>query len=174
MELKDQVLDALEKNKGAYLSGAALASQLHVSRNAVWKAVKALEADGHTIHAVTNKGYCLAEEDDILSPAAIKKHLGEFAGSFDIDVYKSLDSTNTQLKKLAGQGAPEGRVIAAEAQTAGRGRLLLPRRHRRLFQPPAAPGYHRRRRHPHHHRRRRRGGPVIRDGRRRGCWHQVG
>ncbi len=134
MELKDQVLDALEKNKGAYLSGAALASQLHVSRNAVWKAVKALEADGHTIHAVTNKGYCLAEEDDILSPAAIKKHLSELAGVFDIDVYKSLDSTNTLLKKLAGQGAPEGKVIAAEEQTAGRGRFG------RTFYSPAGTG----------------------------------
>lgn len=134
MELKDQVLDALEKNKGAYLSGAALANQLHVSRNAVWKAVKALEADGHAIRAVTNKGYCLAEEDDILSPAAIKKHLGEFAGVLDIDVYKSLDSTNTLLKKLAGQGAPEGKVVAAEEQTAGRGRFG------RTFYSPAGTG----------------------------------
>lgn len=123
LELKDQVLEALEKNKGAYLSGSALAAQLHCSRNGVWKAVKALEADGHVITAVTNKGYCLASEDDILSPAAIEKNQGELTGLFSIDVYKSLDSTNTLLKKLAGQGAPEGKVIVAEEQTAGRGRL---------------------------------------------------
>jgi BirA family biotin operon repressor/biotin-[acetyl-CoA-carboxylase] ligase len=122
MELKAQILEALEQNKGTYLSGSALASQLHCSRNAVWKAVKALEADGHVIEASTNKGYCLAEEDDILSPAAIEKHLGDCCEVFQIDVYKSLDSTNTMLKRLAGQGALEGRIIVALEQTSGRGR----------------------------------------------------
>ena len=33
------------------------------------------------------------------------------------------DSTNTYLKKLAASGAPEGTVVLAETQTAGRGRL---------------------------------------------------
>lgn len=37
--------------------------------------------------------------------------------------FETLDSTNTQLKKFAAAGAPEGTVVIADAQTAGRGRM---------------------------------------------------
>jgi len=40
-----------------------------------------------------------------------------------ISVFDSLPSTNTYLSALAREGAPAGRVILAETQTAGRGRL---------------------------------------------------
>lgn len=123
MELKEQVLDALERNKGHHVSGGALAETLYVSRNAVWKAVKSLQDDGHHISAVTKKGYCLAPDSSILSAASIGKHLVDYADIFDIEVYKSLPSTNTALKEKAAQGAREGTVIAAEEQSAGRGRL---------------------------------------------------
>ena len=47
----------------------------------------------------------------------------ELAGRLDITLFDELDSTNTYLKKLARAGAPEGRVIIARRQSAGRGRL---------------------------------------------------
>ena len=47
----------------------------------------------------------------------------ELAGRLDITLFDELDSTNTYLKKLARVGAPEGRVIIARRQSAGRGRL---------------------------------------------------
>lgn len=37
--------------------------------------------------------------------------------------FETLDSTNNELKKLAAAGAPEGTVVIANEQTAGRGRL---------------------------------------------------
>ena len=37
--------------------------------------------------------------------------------------YDSIDSTNNKAKELAKNGAPEGTVLVAKAQTAGRGRL---------------------------------------------------
>lgn len=37
--------------------------------------------------------------------------------------FESLDSTNTYLKKAAREGAAEGTVVVADAQTAGRGRM---------------------------------------------------
>lgn len=123
MDLKEQVLAALEINKGQYVSGAALSGTLFVSRNAVWKAVKSLQEDGHLISAVTNKGYCLAPDNSILSAASISKHLIDLNDVFDIEVYKTLPSTNSALKEKAGKGAPEGTVIVAEAQSAGRGRF---------------------------------------------------
>lgn len=36
--------------------------------------------------------------------------------------YASLDSTNEEAKRLAGQGAPHGTVVTADMQTAGKGR----------------------------------------------------
>ncbi|UOO38637.1 biotin--[acetyl-CoA-carboxylase] ligase [Oscillospiraceae bacterium CM] len=122
MELKSAVLKALEDNRGQYISGSALAARLFVSRNAVWKAVKALEEEGHQIQAVTNKGYCLLPESDILSAAAIEKHLGDRAGTFKIEVVKQTTSTNASLKEKASDGAPEGAVLASCEQTSGRGR----------------------------------------------------
>lgn len=40
-----------------------------------------------------------------------------------VQAFESLDSTNDHLKKLASEGAPEGTVVIADAQTAGRGRM---------------------------------------------------
>ena len=120
MSVKDEVLKELENNKGDYNSGGQLADNLGVSRNSVWKAIKALEKSGYEINAIPNKGYCLAEKNDILSSYSIKQHLKN--PHLDISVFSSVTSTNTILKKMAEQGAKEGTVIIAEEQTAGRGR----------------------------------------------------
>ena len=40
-----------------------------------------------------------------------------------VQAFESLDSTNNYLKKLASEGAAEGTVVIADAQTAGRGRM---------------------------------------------------
>ena len=120
MSVKDEVLKELENNKGDYISGGQLADNLGVSRNSVWKASKALEKSGYEINAIPNKGYCLAEKNDILSSYSIKQHLKN--PHLDISVFSSVTSTNTILKEMAEQGAKEGTVIIAEEQTAGRGR----------------------------------------------------
>jgi BirA family biotin operon repressor/biotin-[acetyl-CoA-carboxylase] ligase len=134
MTVKDEVLRELENRKGEYISGSRLAKTLYVSRNAVWKAVRALAADGHDIKAVTNKGYCLSPSSDVLTAAAIEKQLGDDVGRFYFDVHKSLTSTNTVLKARASRGEREGSVIIAEEQTAGRGRF------ERSFYSPAGTG----------------------------------
>ena len=36
MSVKDKTLSVLENNKGNYISGADLAKELSVSRNAIW------------------------------------------------------------------------------------------------------------------------------------------
>lgn len=120
MSVKNEVLKELENNKGDYISGGQLADNLGVSRNSVWKAIKALEKSGYEINAIPNKGYCLAEKNDILSSYSIKQHLKN--PHLDISVFSSVTSTNTILKEMAEQGAKEGTVIIAEEQTAGRGR----------------------------------------------------
>ena len=121
MNTKEIVLSYLEKSKGEYLSGSELAERIGVSRNAVWKAIRQLEQDGHEIDAQRTRGYRLSQASGILSRQSIEKHLR--TAGISISVYDELPSTNTALKQLAEQGAPEGTVILARRQTNGRGRL---------------------------------------------------
>jgi len=123
MELKQEVLKMLEESRGNSVNGAKLADKLYVTRSAIWKAIKALQKDGYLITAVTNKGYCLLSNNDIISAESIQPFLRGDAGEFTITVMESVTSTNTVAKELAGQGAKEGTVIIAREQTEGRGRM---------------------------------------------------
>ena len=120
MELKDEILQILEQNRGDAVSGAALAKKLGVSRNAVWKCINKLKEEGVSIEAATNRGYCLAS-DNSLSAAGIIALLGE--SCFKIKTEQRVTSTNDVLKAEAQKGAPQFSVLVASEQTAGRGRL---------------------------------------------------
>lgn len=122
MSVKIEVLKALEENRGTFFSGEALANKLNISRAAVWKAIKQLKEEGYSIKAISNKGYSLSIETDVLSREGINIFLKEENKGLDIEVYKELDSTNVYAKQLAVQGALHGTVVLAEEQTAGRGR----------------------------------------------------
>lgn len=121
--VKDCVLETLENHKGEYISGTELAKSLQVSRNAVWKAIKALESEGYTIDAMKNKGYRLAQTNDIISEQSIQKYLRDSEKEFQLEVHKSVTSTNDILKKRAYDGEKEGYVVIAEEQTKGKGQL---------------------------------------------------
>lgn len=122
MSVKQKTLEVLENNRGQYISGGELASTLEVSRNAVWKAIKSLEQEGYSIDAVKNRGYRLAESNDILSNQSIHKYLSRHTEHFQLDIRKSVTSTNVLLKEQACQGMKEGAVLIAEEQTCGKGK----------------------------------------------------
>ena len=120
MTVKEHILKLLENNRGKYYSGQDIAEEINVSRAAVWKAVKQLQADGYRIDAVSNKGYCMSDDNDIISADSIKKYLTVPINN--IEVYKTVTSTNDLAKQYALDLKPEGTVIVAREQTAGRGR----------------------------------------------------
>ena len=124
MSTKYRILELLEQNRGDSISGERLAGILNVSRNAVWKAVKELEKEGYSIEAVTNKGYRLSEQNDIVSIQGIKPFLSPQSKLYaeNIKIYKTLESTNKTAKEMAVAGAEHGTVIIADSQTKGRGR----------------------------------------------------
>jgi BirA family biotin operon repressor/biotin-[acetyl-CoA-carboxylase] ligase len=122
MTTKNNVLQLLESKRGQSISGSVIAEQLNVSRNAVWKAVRELEKDGYEIEAVTNKGYCLGEDNDILSVAGILPFLSQKEIADKITVYDWLESTNITAKEAAVCAAEHGTVIIADHQTGGKGR----------------------------------------------------
>ena len=122
MTVQDHLRTLLESNKSVFLSGEEIARRLGVSRNAVWKAIKALQADGYPIQAVPNRGYCLAASSDVLSESGIRQYLTGEAQQLDLKVFDSVDSTNLVLRTLANAGASEGTVVIAAEQSGGRGR----------------------------------------------------
>lgn len=135
MSVKAQVLSALDAARGRYISGQELADQLGVSRAAIWKAVTALRADGTPIEAITNRGYALPHGADLLNADAITALLAPaVAQAVQITVVDRLPGTNAALRTQANNGAPEGLVLIAQAQSAGRGRRG--RRGHSFFSPP--------------------------------------
>ena len=129
MSTRTELLQLL--SGGAEISGAFLAEKLGVSRNAVWKTVTSLRAEGYQIEAVTNRGYRLTAEPDLLSEAAIREKLRTVCFGRSMEIHNDLDSTNTRAKELAAFGAPDGHLVIADTQRMGRGRLG-----RSFFSPP--------------------------------------
>lgn len=134
MPLKQSVLQILESNRSNFISGEQIASELAVSRAAIWKAIKALESEGYIIHSATNKGYQLAEDNDLISKEGITPFLEDNYKDNNIIVYKTIGSTNDEAKLKALEAYPHGSVIIAETQTKGKGRMG------RSFHSPAGTG----------------------------------
>ena len=129
MSTKEKLLTLLESRRGEYLSGEEIASVLSLSRASVWKAVSALRKEGYAIQAVTNRGYCLNPNTDILFAPGIRGYLDWEVP--DLTVLPEAQSTNDLLRQRAQEGAPEGTVLLALSQSAGRGRSG-----REFFSPP--------------------------------------
>ena len=119
--MKQKILKVLESTDG-YVSGEQLSKMLGVSRTAVWKNIKVLRSEGYKIDSVTNRGYRLTEKPEMLDAEKISQGL-ETSLIRKIEVMKTVDSTNEELKRRSRYGEPSGIVIAAEKQTGGKGRL---------------------------------------------------
>lgn len=131
MSVKTEVLKLLETHRHEDLSGQQIAEKLGVTRAAVWKAVNALKGEGYRIEAANNRGYRLDLENDVLSAEGIYPQLKKKYQEREVFVYKSIDSTNQEVKRRALDGAQEGLVVLSEEQTAGKGR-----RGRSFYSPP--------------------------------------
>ncbi len=149
MKTKELVLEALSKAKKSQtvisISGEELAKKCQVSRAAIWKAVDSLRKEGFIIQGTTNGGYILEENNDVVSPALfysyIKNNYPEESDlhkdfhKIQVECFKEIDSTNLYAKKLlAASPRLNKKVIIAEHQTAGRGRMG------RTFYSPAKSG----------------------------------
>jgi BirA family transcriptional regulator, biotin operon repressor / biotin---[acetyl-CoA-carboxylase] ligase len=113
--MKGEILKALREHDG-HISGETVAEQLGVSRVAVWKHIRGLRKDGYTIEA-SPAGYRLLSCPDLLLPY-------EFPDLEQrIHYFPEIGSTMDAARELAKNGAQEGTIVIAEAQTHGRGRL---------------------------------------------------
>lgn len=118
---KTKVLKVLRGTNG-YISGQELCEQLGVSRTAVWKYMKQLKEEGYEIQAVQNKGYRLVEVPDVLGESEIKSRMDTRWVGQEVYFYEEIDSTNTQAKRLAEDGAVSGTLVVSDCQVKGKGR----------------------------------------------------
>lgn len=124
MGIRQQVLSRLREASPCFLSGEALAQQEGVTRAAVWKAISQLRKSGYRIAGTPRKGYRLLEPPDLLYPQEVNPLLRTtWLGRGPFHYFRETGSTNDQAKLLAWRGCPDGTIVVAEAQSAGRGRL---------------------------------------------------
>ena len=113
-----QTLRAL--SDGAFHSGEDIARVLGVTRSAVWYGIRDISGAGFSIEKVRGRGYRLAQPVSLLDAARVRAALG--ASELDVEICETLDSTNTRLMQRAASGLRGPLALAAELQTAGRGR----------------------------------------------------
>lgn len=113
-----QLLELLRD--GHFHSGQEIGSSLGISRSAVWKRIKKINAEfGVIVHSVSGRGYKLAQEMVALAPA--EKFYGR-SMSWDVALINTLDSTNAEALRRLENGITAPFAIVCEQQTAGRGR----------------------------------------------------
>ncbi|MBC8569269.1 biotin--[acetyl-CoA-carboxylase] ligase [Zongyangia hominis] len=120
---RQRLLEILDEAGGGYVSGEELASRMGVTRAAVWKGIKQLREEGYDIRSKTNSGYALGRDLDLITPQKIAAQCAHGAPAQRIVVEECVTSTNTLLRQLAMEGAPEGTVLVAQEQSEGRGRM---------------------------------------------------
>lgn len=106
------------------MSGQRLCEELGVSRTAVWKVINQLKEEGYHVEAVQNRGYRILDIPDVMSKEELESLLAgktKWAGQ-EVYYFPETDSTNIRAKQLAESGAAHGTLVAADRQTAGRGR----------------------------------------------------
>jgi BirA family biotin operon repressor/biotin-[acetyl-CoA-carboxylase] ligase len=121
----DELLFALMQNMTIAVSGEKLARDLGVSHSTLVRWVEKLREAKAEIRGELFTGYHLTRIPDIILPQILRprlrtQHLGRSFFHF-----YSVDSTNAfALRMLAhGRSIPDGALILAESQTAGRGRM---------------------------------------------------
>ena len=113
----------LLKKSSDYLSGEDLSKKLSMSRAAVWKHIEELRRLGYAIDAISRRGYRLSAVPDKIFAWEIQDGLTTKVFGKEFHYHEKISSTMGKLWKKGLAGSPEGTVVCAETQTAGRGRL---------------------------------------------------
>lgn len=116
-----RILELLRRQEG-FLSGEEIGRELSITRAAVWKGIKKLREEGYEIEAVTNRGYRLTNPETMYNKRELEQGLKTKIMGHSIFFYEETDTTNNRARELALDGTPEGTLVVAEKQTAGRGR----------------------------------------------------
>ncbi len=117
-----RLIDILNEQPGAYISGEEISRRLSISRTAVWKQINKLREEGYEFEAVSRKGYRLVHAPDKLEESSVLDGLQTHSFGRRLKLLEVTSSTQEEARLLAEQGAQEGTLVIAEEQTGGRGR----------------------------------------------------
>jgi BirA family biotin operon repressor/biotin-[acetyl-CoA-carboxylase] ligase len=112
---------------GAFHSGEDLAAQVGLTRARVSQVLKDAESAGLALERIKGRGYRLLETPDFLDATAVRAALSERAAErggprVTVEVVDQIDSTSSELLRRSQKRDIHGVGLAAEWQTAGRGR----------------------------------------------------
>jgi BirA family biotin operon repressor/biotin-[acetyl-CoA-carboxylase] ligase len=120
------ILRSLFAQGNSFISGSQLASQLGLSRSAVWRRIEQLQQLGYAIEARPHVGYRLTEAPDIIVADELRARLPGNRFAERLVVFRETRSTNDIVLREALHHVPEGFTALAESQTNGRGRMGRP------------------------------------------------
>jgi len=121
--LTDEILHRLLEASGEAVSGQRLAAHMGVTRAAVWKGVESLRGQGYRVESLPARGYRLTQRGSGVRPGELAAALRTRRLGRPVRHCAEVDSTNREAERWAAEGGPEGALVLAEEQTAGRGRL---------------------------------------------------
>jgi BirA family biotin operon repressor/biotin-[acetyl-CoA-carboxylase] ligase len=104
------------------VSGTKIAQEIGTTRSEVWRLIQQLRNLNIDIPGHPATGYQLRTMPDLLLPDFLRPTLQGTLFAANIQHYFKIGSTNIAAMDAAAAGAPEGTVLLAEEQTAGRGR----------------------------------------------------
>ncbi|ASS64556.1 MULTISPECIES: biotin--[acetyl-CoA-carboxylase] ligase [Bacillus] len=121
--LRTRLIDLFSEAGDGFISGQKISDALGCSRTAVWKHIEELRKEGYEVEAVRRKGYRLIKKPGKLSESEIRFGLKTEVLGKQLHYRDVLPSTQKTAHELANDGAPEGTLVVADKQTAGRGRM---------------------------------------------------
>lgn len=104
--------------KNGKLSGQQLADRFNVSRAAIWKRIKKLQEEGYKVE-IDKDGYTITSSPDKLLAEEVLPLLNTKFIAHNYIHFDEIPSTNDYIKS---KDFPDGTVVVAETQTAGKGR----------------------------------------------------
>lgn len=118
---REQIFDLL-RSAGGWCSGEALSRELGMSRAAISKHITILKENGYDIEAAPRRGYHLLSEEAYTEASTRHGLHTRTVGQGKWLWLKETASTNQEAIALAASGAPDGSIVVANRQSAGRGR----------------------------------------------------
>lgn len=106
-----------------WVSGAALATKLGISRVAVWQHMEKLRGEGFAFEAQRSRGYRLSGRPRTLHPTLIDTQLKIRPRGFSLVVLDTVDSTNDEAARQLAAGRSTPFAVLSRQQTRGRGRF---------------------------------------------------
>ena len=113
---------------GAFHSGEDLASKVGLTRARVSQVLRDAEAAGLALERLKGRGYRLLETPDFLDVKKVRAELAALAEAngdtptLTVEIVDQIESTSTELMRRAQRREIHRAALAAEWQTAGRGR----------------------------------------------------